>query len=106
MVALPHPTTAGMPSSRATIAAWESGAPHPGTRYPRRPCDLGSGRLTVTSDRRPACDELARRGCLLGVLACEPLPGRGAGRVPVRQQRVGVAGGVAERGELVVDPGR
>jgi hypothetical protein len=26
-VALPQPTTAGMPSSRATIAAWDSGAP-------------------------------------------------------------------------------
>ena len=27
MVALPQPTTAGMPSSRATMAAWDSGAP-------------------------------------------------------------------------------
>src|SRR5690554_4856224 len=26
-VALPHPTTAGIPSSRATIAAWDKGAP-------------------------------------------------------------------------------
>ena len=82
------------------------GAPHPGTRYPRRPRDLGSGRLAVTGDRRPARDELARRGRLLGVLPCQPLPGRGAGRFLVCQQRVGVVGGVVEGGELVVDPGR
>ena len=46
IVALPHPTTAGMPSSRATIAAWDRGAPtsvttpepelgHPGDRIQR-----------------------------------------------------------------------
>ena len=82
------------------------GAPHPGTRYPRRPRDLGSGRLAVTGDRRPARDELARRGRLAGVAARQPLPGRGAGRFLVGQQRVGVVGGVVQDGELVVDPGR
>ena len=49
---------------------------------------------------------LRAAAAFLGSLLCQPLPGRGAGRFLVCQQRVGVVGGVVEGGELVVDPGR
>ena len=46
VVALPQPTTAGIPSSRATIAAWDSGAPTSvttaaGAGEQRRPAHVG-----------------------------------------------------------------